>query len=729
MIVLIIFIVILLLLVILALAVADARGTIMRQLGWRLLLIIALLGAGLYGFRYSLTRAIACLPNCTGVNFVGRDLRERNFSNVNFVEAQMTRVDFGFANLANSDLSGATVNNANLKNANFRSAFLIGANLSSSDFTGADLTNASLLGANLTGSNLSGIDLSQTQMQGATLNEAVLVDANLSNSFLAGSDMRDADLSGANLAGANLAGATLSGANLSGANLRGADLAGSFINLSTLTGADLTGANLSGASLIGSNVSSVVLQDASLVGAIIMGADFDGADLRGANFSYVRGRNQITDRDLLLDEKIVNLNALQRSALRRPSSIEGVIINDETVVDVELLPVPVEDDVIDLDRGVHVGILHSVSGDLSFTESAILDATLLAIEEINDDGGVLGTPILPFVEDGASDPSVFSEKAEKLLEVDEVNVIFGTLTSQSRRAVLPALEEYNGLLFYPSQYEGLEEPSRVIYMGADPSQQAIPVVEYLIEQGYETFYLVGTDIVYPRTLNSIIRAELIQTEAAVIGEALLPFGSSDLEFVVREIEFLKPSVVLSTLVGSSATAFFESLQAEQISASILPVVSFNLAEQEIQAIGADKLAGHFVASNYYQAIDTLTNFAFVESYKEAYGRESVTSASIEAGYTAVYLWKELVESAGSFEVNAVLEAVESADVTLDAPSGMVQIDPETFHLYKVARFGQIRDDGQIIETYASEKPIPPDPFLTGYPWAEELVPRLLEENR
>lgn len=727
--VIILLIVVLIGMIMLALIVVDARGAILRQLGLRLLILLVLIGVALYAFRYSLTRAIDCLPNCTGVNFVGRDLQERDFNNVNFVEAQMTRVNLSFANLANSDLSGAVINNADLKNANLNSAFLIGANLVNTDFTGADLTNASLLGANLTGSNLSGIDLSQTEMQGATLDEASLVDVDLSGNFLAGLGMRDADLSGANLSGANLAGATLSGANLSGTDLSGADLAGAFLNLATLTGADLTGANLSGASLVGSNISSVVLQDASLVGALIMGADFDGADLRGANFSYVRGIGQVTEQDLLLDEKIFNLNSLQRSELFRSSSIAGVIVDETTLVDEDLLPVPIEEDEGVVEGGIPVGILYSVSGDLSFSESAILDATLLAIEEINANGGVLGMPILPFVEDGASNADVFVDKAEKLLEVDEVKAIFGTWTSQSRRAVRPLLTESNGLLFYPAQYEGLEQSSNIIYMGADPSQQVIPAIEYLIKQGYKKFYLIGTDVVYPRTINSIVKAQLTQSDATVVGESLLPFGTTDLEFATREIEFLAPSVVLSTLVGGSANAFFTKLQEEQMAASLLPVVSFNLAEQEIQAFGSDKLVGHLVVSSYYQTIDTVTNFSFVESYKEAYGRDSVTSAAVEAGYTSVYLWKALAEVANSVEVDDVLEAARTADVIVDAPGGPLRLDPETLHAYKVARVGQVRNDGQIIELFSSPDPIPPDPFLTNYRWAQELVLRLLEENQ
>lgn len=717
------------LLVLLALVVVDARGVVIRHLIWRVSLIIALVVAALFGFRYQLVRAIDCLPNCTGVNFVGRDLSEREFPNANFVEAKMARVDLSFANLANSDLSGAAINDANLKRANLQAAFLVGANLAKSDFTGANLRGATFAGANLTDSNLSGIDLSQTELQGAIMNGAILVDVTLSNNFLAGADLRDADLSGANLEGADLEGATLSGADLSGANLRGVNLAGASLNLTTLTGADLSEANLSGASLIGANFSSVTLQGTSLVGALIMAADFDGADFRGANFSHVRGLAQVTDRDLLIDETLQNLNTLQREALRRPSSIEGVIIDDTTIVDAELLPSAVEEVRLPPTDGVRVGILHSVSGDLAFSESAILDATLLAIEEINAAGGVLGRPIVPFVEDGASDPAVFAEKAEKLLNVDEVEVIFGTWTSRSRRAVEPLLDQYDGLLFFPAQYEGLGDSERIIYMGADASQLVIPAVDYLIEQGYESFYLVGTDIIYPRVLNNIIKAQLTETDATVMGEALLPFGETDVEFIVREIEFLNPTIVLSTLTGRTATAFFDQLQADQMSPSLLPVVSFNLAEPEIRVIGAEKVSGHLIVSSYFQTIDTIANFAFVEAYREAYGRDSAVSASVEGGYNAVHLWKALAEAADSYDATAVREVMQSAEISFDGPGGVVQIDPETQHLFKIARVGQVRDDGQVEQLYASSDLIPPDPFLANYSWATELIPRLLESNQ
>ena len=716
---------ILLILVVVAIAAADARDVAVSRLGWRIGFLLLLFVGAIFGFQIRLIRSINCMPNCTGVNFVGRDLDNRDLKGINLVEAQMARAKLSHADLQNADISGADLKNADLKNANLSFAFLIGTNLVDSDFTGATLFNTSLQGANLTSSNLSGIDMTQTNIQGAVFNKAVMVGVNLQENSLSGLELREADLSGADLRGATLAGTSLSGANLSGANLRGADLEGAYLNLVDLTGADLTDANLSGASLIGADLSSVVLQHASLVGALIMGADFDGADLRGANLNYVRGLNQVTDQDIEIDPVLKNLNSLQKQALRTPVSIEGVIINESTIVNEALLP-PVAEDVQDEQAlTVRVGILHSVSGDLAFSESAILDATLLAVEEINKEGGILGKQIATYVEDGASNPTVYADKTTKLLEINQVDVIFGVGTSRSRAIVTPILEEHNGLLFYPVQYEGLESSPQIIYMGAEPSQQVIPTIEYLIDDSYESFYLLGTDTAYSRVVNSIIKAQLAEEGLAISGETLLPFGDMSLEPIVRQIEFLKPDMVLSTLVGGSAGAFFNQLQTDQISAATFPVLSFNLSELEVKAFGAEQLEGHLTATNYYQTLGTVTNFSFVEAYKGTYGRESVTSSSIVGGYNAVYLWKALVEAAGSFEVDALLEAGKTQEIIFDSPSGEVRFDPESQHLYQALRIGRIRGDGLIEEISEQEWVIRPDPFLHSFPWAESLVERHL----
>ncbi|MGK4003256.1 urea ABC transporter substrate-binding protein [Sorangium sp. So ce1036] len=372
---------------------------------------------------------------------------------------------------------------------------------------------------------------------------------------------------------------------------------------------------------------------------------------------------------------------------------------------------------------IKVGVLHSLSGTMSISEVAVKDATLLAIDEINKAGGVLGKQLTPVVEDGASDWPTFNEKARKLLQQDRVAVVFGGWTSASRKAMLPSFEELNGLLFYPVQYEGLEQSPNIFYTGAEPSQQIVPAVDYLLENGKKRVYLLGSDYVFPRTANKIIKAQLAAKGGELAGEEYLPLGGTEVSTIISKISAAKPDAVFNTLNGDSNVAFFKQLKDAGLTPDKLPVLSVSVAEEEVRGIGADNIAGHLVSWNYYQTTDTPENKRFVDAYKAKYGADRVTDDPIEAGYFGVFLWKQAVEKAKSTDVDKVKAAVQAGGIEFAAPEGLVRLDGKNQHTWKTVRIGRVRKDGLIEEIWSSGKPVQPDPYLTAFAWAKELAAR------
>lgn len=368
---------------------------------------------------------------------------------------------------------------------------------------------------------------------------------------------------------------------------------------------------------------------------------------------------------------------------------------------------------------VKVGVLHSLSGTMSISETAVRDAELLAIEEINADGGVLGKQIEPIVEDGASDWPTFAEKAEKLVTQDEVAAVFGGWTSASRKAMLPVFEGTGGLLFYPVQYEGLEASPNIFYTGATTNQQIIPALDYMKEEGMTRVYLVGSDYVFPRTANKIIKAYAEANGMEILGEDYLPLGETDTATVVSHVRAAEPDVVFNTLNGDTNVSFFKELTSSGVTAEDIPTISVSVAEEEVSGIGVENIEGHLVAWNYYQTTDNPENEEFVAAFKEEYGDDRVTADPIEAGYNAVYIWAAAAEEAGSFEVDAVREAAKGLE--LDTPEGPLTVSDWNQHVYKTARIGQINSEGLIDEVWASDEPIEPDPCLSNYDWAEGLA--------
>ncbi len=372
---------------------------------------------------------------------------------------------------------------------------------------------------------------------------------------------------------------------------------------------------------------------------------------------------------------------------------------------------------------IKVGVLHSLSGTMAISEVSVKDAELLAIEEINAKGGVLGKKLVPVVEDGASDWPTFAEKAQKLISVDSVATVFGGWTSASRKAMLPVFEKNKALLWYPVQYEGLESSPYIFYTGATTNQQIIPGLEYLKAQGKKRIFLVGSDYVFPRTANKEIKAYAAANGLQIVGEEYTPLGNTEYQTVVNKVTGAKPDAVFNTLNGDSNVAFFKQLKSAGVTPASIPVLSVSVAEEEVRGIGAENIAGHLVAWNYYQTTPGAANDAFVKAYKTKYGQDRVTDDPIEAGYLQVYLWAEAVKKAGSTNVEAVKQA--AGGITYDAPEGPVTIDGETQHLYKTARIGVIQPDGLIKQISPPSQPIKPDPYLKTYEWACRAPVRIL----
>ena len=367
---------------------------------------------------------------------------------------------------------------------------------------------------------------------------------------------------------------------------------------------------------------------------------------------------------------------------------------------------------------IKVGSLNSLSGTMAISEVTVRDSIALAVEQINADGGVLGKQIQIVAEDGASEPTVFAEKAEKLISSDCVAAVFGGWTSSSRKAMLPVFEDRDALLYYPVQYEGLESSSNIFYTGATTNQQIVPALDYLKEQGVKSLYLVGSDYVFPQTANRIIKAYAEANGIEIKGEDYTPLGSTDFSTIVNKVRTADADAVFNTLNGDSNVAFFREYTNAGLNAKDMPVVSVSIAEEEVVGIGAQNIEGQLTAWNYYQTVESPENTAFVEAYKAKYGANKPTSDPMEAAYTSVHLWKNTVEKAGSFAVEDVVAA--SDGVTYAAPEGTVTIDGDNHHITKTARIGEIRGDGLIYTVWESDGPVDPDPYLESYDWAAGL---------
>ncbi len=358
---------------------------------------------------------------------------------------------------------------------------------------------------------------------------------------------------------------------------------------------------------------------------------------------------------------------------------------------------------------IKVGILHSLTGTMSISEKSVVDAENLAIEEINKAGGVLGKQIVAITEDGQSDWPTFAEKAKKLIDQDKVATVFGCWTSASRKAVLPVFEAKKHLLWYPVQYEGQECSNNVFYTGAAPNQQIEPSVDWLLEKKGKEFFLVGSDYVFPRTANTIIKAQLAAKGGKTLGEDYIPLGVNEVKPVIAKIKAALPNggVIYNTLNGDTNVAFFKEMQASGMGPDKYPVMSVSIAEEEVQAIGVEYLKGHYAAWNYFQTVDNPTSKKFVAAFKAKFGEKRVVNDPMEAAYIMVYMWAAAVKKAGKYDdLDAVKKAAYGA--TFDAPEGTVTMNTN-HHLSKFVRIGEVVDGGLfkiIYETKEAVKPLP-----------------------
>jgi urea transport system substrate-binding protein len=355
------------------------------------------------------------------------------------------------------------------------------------------------------------------------------------------------------------------------------------------------------------------------------------------------------------------------------------------------------------DTEVTVGILHSVTGTMAISETGSVQAEKLAIEQINAEGGVLGRKIKFIQEDGASDWPTFAEKAKKLLVNDKVASVMGCWTSASRKAVLPVFEQYNGMLYYPTFYEGLEASKNVIYTGQEATQQIIAGLDWVQkEKGAKTFYLLGSDYIWPRTSNKL----------KVVGEEYFPLGSTQFNSVINKIKLSKPDVIYAIIVGGSNVAFYKQLKAAGIDLNKQTLMTISVTEDEIDGIGGENIVGGYACMKYFQSLDNPNNKAFVAAFKKMWGDKIVIGDVTQAAYLGPWLWKLTVEKAGSFDIDKVAAASPGIEFK-GAPEGYVRIH-ENHHLWSKTRVGRARLDGQYDLIYETAELMEPDPYPKGY---------------
>ncbi|MCC0807836.1 urea ABC transporter substrate-binding protein [Methylobacterium sp. W2] len=366
------------------------------------------------------------------------------------------------------------------------------------------------------------------------------------------------------------------------------------------------------------------------------------------------------------------------------------------------------------DSEVTVGILHSVTGTMAISETGATQAEKLAFEQINAAGGILGRKIKVIQEDGASDWPTFAEKAKKLLVNDHCAAIFGCFTSASRKAALPVIEQYNGLLYYPTFYEGLEQSKNVIYTGQEATQQILASLDWVNkEKGGDTFFFIGSDYIWPRTSNKIARKHIESVlKGKVVGEEYFPFGHTQFNSVINKIKLTKPKVIFVTVVGGSNVAFYKQLKASGIDLSKQTLLTLSVTEDEVEGIGGDNIAGAYSCMKYFQSIENDNNKAFVAAFHKMWGEKTVIGDVTQAAYLGPFLWKMACEKAGSFDVDKVVAASPGLEFKA-APEGYVRVDPN-HHLWSKTRVGKAKADGQFEIVYTSPELIKPDPFPKGY---------------
>jgi len=355
-----------------------------------------------------------------------------------------------------------------------------------------------------------------------------------------------------------------------------------------------------------------------------------------------------------------------------------------------------------------LGVMHSLTGTMSSSELGLVDAIVLAVEEINQQGGLLGRQLEVVVRDGQSNPKLFAGIAQTLIEQDEVDVVFGCWTSSCRKSVIPIFERYNHLLYYPLQYEGLETSKHVIYLGAVPNQQVIPALEWSFGTLGNRVYLVGSDYIYPHAANRIIKDQVQLWHGNIVGEQYVPLGGSEFDAIVQDIKRLKPDVIFNTINGSSNIHFFKALRQQGVVSTDIPTFSFSMSETDLLNIDQQDIAGDYLVSNYLQSLDNKVNQAFIERFKRRFGKRRVISDAMQTAYTGVQLWAKAVTRAGSSQVDKVRQL--ATDMSIQGPSGMVYVEQATQHTWKSMRIAQVQYDRQLKSVWFSKVPIAPEPY-------------------
>ncbi len=357
---------------------------------------------------------------------------------------------------------------------------------------------------------------------------------------------------------------------------------------------------------------------------------------------------------------------------------------------------------------IRIGVLHSLTGTMATSEAPLVDAVRLAVEEANQSGGINGAQIEMIVSDCRSDAGYCAEQAEKLIARDKVQALFGCWTSACRKAVKSVVERHHHLLFYPVQYEGFEQSPDIIYTGAAPNQQIIPMVSWALEQRGRRVYLIGSDYVFPHVANQIIKKLLTAKDGKLTAERYVPLGEQNLDGIAREIAMQHPDFVVNTLNGDSNRYFFAALKKAGIRSDDIPVFSTSIAEAELAAMGPELMTGNYAAWNYFQSVPSDENRAFIERFRRRFGQVRVLDDPMEAAYIGVHLWVNARREADTSGLPAV--KAELRQQTMNAPEGIVAVDADTQHLWKTVRIGRARADGQFDIVWQSGRSIAPAPF-------------------
>lgn len=357
---------------------------------------------------------------------------------------------------------------------------------------------------------------------------------------------------------------------------------------------------------------------------------------------------------------------------------------------------------------VKVGVLQSLTGTMAISEVTVKNAELLGIDQVNASGGVLGKKIEPVIEDGASDPAIFSQKAQKLIQEDKVVTVFGGWTSASRKAMLPVFERFHSLLWYPVQFEGNECSPDIMYSGAQPNQQILPALDWAFEKGYKRIFLLGSDYVFPRTANLILKKHIVKRGGVVAGEEYVPLGGTDFSSVITKIKIARPDVIFNTLNGDSNVSFFKQIVAVGMPPSRMPVMSFSIAEQEAKAMGTGLVAGSYAAWNYFESLNNPLNKKFVAAYRAKFGANAAVDDPMVHGYIDVLIWAAAARKAKSFDPQAVRKAAVKLGWD-NSVMGRIQF-ADNQSLYQTAYVGQLQPDGEFKILWQSKDPLYPEPY-------------------